>query len=51
MTEPGLAAMLGDEQRERLMRITAVMSLLEGHADVAMDDVPTSGHPVAAAAA
>ncbi len=38
---PGLAAMLGDEQRERLMRITAVMSLLEGHADVAMDDVPT----------
>jgi coenzyme F420 biosynthesis associated uncharacterized protein len=36
----GLAAMLGEEQRERLMRITAVMSLLEGHADVAMDDVP-----------
>ncbi len=26
-------------QRERLARLTAVMSLLEGHADVVMDDV------------
>jgi coenzyme F420 biosynthesis associated uncharacterized protein len=27
------------QQRERLARLTAVMSLLEGHADVVMDDV------------
>lgn len=27
------------EQRERMARVTAVMSLLEGHADVVMDDV------------
>lgn len=27
------------EQRERIARLTAVMSLLEGHADVIMDDV------------
>ena len=30
-------------QRERLARLTAVMSLLEGHADVVMDDVGPAG--------
>jgi len=36
---PLLEALQGPEQRRRLARITAVMSLLEGHADVVMDDV------------
>ncbi|HQH07996.1 MAG TPA: zinc-dependent metalloprotease, partial [Phycicoccus sp.] len=27
------------EQREQMARLTAIMSLLEGHADVVMDDV------------
>jgi coenzyme F420 biosynthesis associated uncharacterized protein len=30
---------MGPEQREELAAITAIMSLLEGHADVVMDDV------------
>ncbi len=34
-----LGALLDEERRERVERITAVMSLLEGHADVAMDSV------------
>ena len=34
-----LEALQTPEQRERLASITAVMSLLEGHADVVMDDV------------
>ncbi|GAB3273187.1 zinc-dependent metalloprotease [Kineosporia babensis] len=34
-----LDAVQTPEQRRRLARITAVMSLLEGHADVIMDDV------------
>jgi coenzyme F420 biosynthesis associated uncharacterized protein len=34
-----LEAVQTPEQRRRLARITAVMSLLEGHADVVMDDV------------
>src|SRR5699024_5016133 len=33
------------EQRERLAEVTAVMSLLEGHADVIMDDVGPSVIP------
>jgi coenzyme F420 biosynthesis associated uncharacterized protein len=37
---PSLAELLqGPEQRERMARLTAVMSLLEGHADVVMDGV------------
>jgi len=36
---PLMAALTTPEQREQLARITAVMSLLEGHADVVMDDV------------
>lgn len=36
------------EQREELARITAVMSLLEGHADVIMDDVGPSVIPTVA---
>jgi coenzyme F420 biosynthesis associated uncharacterized protein len=31
---------MSDEEREQLGRLTAVMSLLEGHADVVMDQVP-----------
>jgi len=36
---PLLDAIQTPEQRARLARVTAVMSLLEGHADVVMDDV------------
>lgn len=36
---PLLDAVQTPEQRERLARLTAVMSLLEGHADVVMDEV------------
>ncbi|WP_256841426.1 zinc-dependent metalloprotease [Ornithinimicrobium cryptoxanthini] len=36
------------EQREKLAEITAVMSLLEGHADVIMDDVGPSVIPTVA---
>jgi coenzyme F420 biosynthesis associated uncharacterized protein len=36
---PLLEALQTPEQRRRLAAITAVMSLLEGHADVVMDDV------------
>ncbi len=36
------------EQRERLAEVTAVMSLLEGHADVIMDDVGPSVIPTVA---
>ncbi len=35
-----LGALLRPEQRERAGRLVAAMSLLEGHADVTMDDVP-----------
>jgi coenzyme F420 biosynthesis associated uncharacterized protein len=34
-----LEAVQTPQQRERLARVTAVMSLLEGHADVVMDEV------------
>lgn len=34
-----LAAVQSEADRDRLARLTAVMSLLEGHADVVMDDV------------
>ena len=36
-----LESMLDPDQAARLRRITAVMALLEGHADVTMDAVPT----------
>ena len=36
------------EQREQLARVTAVMSLLEGHADVVMDEVGPSVVPTVA---
>ena len=36
----GLAELVATpEQRERMAKVTAIMSLLEGHADVVMDDV------------
>jgi len=35
-----LGAVLGPEQRARAARLVATMSLLEGHADVTMDDLP-----------
>ncbi|MCV2394987.1 zinc-dependent metalloprotease [Actinotalea sp. M2MS4P-6] len=37
-----LEGLLDEEQASRLRRVTAVMSLLEGHADVTMDRVPTA---------
>lgn len=37
-----MAAVLDDEQRDGLDRVTATMALLEGHADVAMDAVPAT---------
>ncbi|MFI7397549.1 zinc-dependent metalloprotease [Micrococcus luteus] len=40
---PGLLGAIQDEEdRERLSRLTAVMSLLEGHANVVMDGVDSS---------
>lgn len=42
-----LGVLLDDERRERVERITAVMSLLEGHADVAMDSVGSRTIPSA----
>lgn len=45
-TEVGLVeAVLEPEHRERVERITAVMSLLEGHADVTMDAVGRAAVP------
>lgn len=40
-----LGALLDDERRARVERITAIMSLLEGHADVAMDSVGSRAIP------
>ncbi|MDO8106582.1 zinc-dependent metalloprotease [Isoptericola sp. b441] len=40
-----LSGLLDAEQAERLDRVTATMSLLEGHADVAMDAVPPAAIP------
>ncbi|NCT91895.1 hypothetical protein GXB85_13165 [Cellulomonas sp. APG4] len=42
-----LEAVLDDAQRDRVERLTAVMSLLEGHADVTMDAVGTRSIPSA----
>ena len=42
----GLAELfITPEQRAKLDGLTAVMSLLEGHADVVMDDVGPAHHP------
>lgn len=47
--EPGLLqAVTGPREREALSRITAVMSLLEGHANVVMDSVDASVVPTVA---
>lgn len=40
-----LTDLLGADQQERLDSVTAVMSLLEGHADVTMDEVPRHALP------
>lgn len=45
---PLLDAIQTPAQRERLAAVTAVMSLLEGHADVVMDDVGPSVVPTVA---
>jgi coenzyme F420 biosynthesis associated uncharacterized protein len=44
-TTPGLLDLLAPEQRARIDEVSAVMSLLEGHADVAMDAVGPSVVP------
>lgn len=45
----GLAELvITPEQRERMAEVTAVMSLLEGHADVVMDDVGPAHVPTVA---
>ena len=45
----GLAELvITPEQRERMAQVTAVMSLLEGHADVVMDDVGPEHVPTVA---
>ncbi|MFV0426343.1 MAG: zinc-dependent metalloprotease [Beutenbergiaceae bacterium] len=42
---PILGAVLGEEEQQLLGRVLAVMSLLEGHADVVMDEVGPSAIP------
>ncbi len=42
-----LGALLPAEQRARAARLVATMSLLEGHADVTMDDLPPGAVPSA----